>query len=133
MTRPAFTPFILKLLSIGSFMIAVATIWHITQEQPLLPKQEQVTINIASKTKTPASPSKLKFDKTTQAPDERILWQLFNSNKLTLLQSTISQWQKQFPKWSPPIQLLTLIHKKQPPSSIANRQPIGHAWNPPIA
>lgn len=38
MTRPAFTPFILKLLSIGSFMIAVATIWHITQEQPLLPK-----------------------------------------------------------------------------------------------
>ncbi len=130
MTRPAFTPFILKLLSIGSFMIAVASIWLISQEQPLLPKQEQVTINIASKTKTPASLSKPKFDKTTQTPDERILWQLFNSNKLTLLQSTISQWQKQFPKWSPPIQLLTLIHKKQPPSSIANRQPIGHAWNP---
>ncbi|BCG62425.1 MAG: cellulose synthase operon protein C [Methyloprofundus sp.] len=43
------------------------------------------------------------------APDERILWHLFNSNKLERLQQSIEQFQLQYQGWRPPEQLLVLL------------------------
>ncbi len=46
-------------------------------------------------------------------PDERILWHLFNSNRLAKLQQSILLFQQQYPGWKPPEQLLVLLQLRQ--------------------
>ncbi|BCX82849.1 cellulose synthase operon protein C [Methylomarinovum caldicuralii] len=40
------------------------------------------------------------------APDERILWQLFQAHKLETLARVIKEWRHNYPSWQPPPQLL---------------------------
>ncbi|MFN3919926.1 MAG: hypothetical protein ACK4JF_06505, partial [Methylohalobius sp.] len=54
-------------------------------------------------------------------PDERILWQLFHAQKYRLLKQAIAEYQKQYPGWQPPAELLRLL---VPPKSKASRLPI---------
>jgi len=123
MTQPYFIPFILKSLSIGSLVIALVVVWHITQEVPELAtisEEHHPTI------KTIDSPVP---SKPIQGPDERILWQLFNAGKLTPLQELITQWQKQFSSWHPPVKLLSLMHVKNQPRSVTSPSQDQHALN----
>jgi hypothetical protein len=123
MTRPYFIPFILKSLSIGSLVIALAVVWHFTQRVP-----ELATISEKNPPTTKTIESSVP-SRSIHGPDERILWQLFNAGKLTSLQKLIAQWQKQFSNWQPPVKLLSLMHVKNQSRLVSNPIQEHHALN----
>jgi Tfp pilus assembly protein PilF len=52
-----------------------------------------------------------------EPPDERVLWQLFHAQKYRLLRQAIAEYQKQYPNWQPPAELmrwLSAVRKRAP-------------------
>lgn len=52
-----------------------------------------------------------------ELPDERVLWQLFHAQKHRLLRKAIAEYQKQYPNWQPPAELmrwLSAVRKRAP-------------------
>ncbi|MCX8050019.1 MAG: hypothetical protein N3A55_10250, partial [Methylohalobius sp.] len=52
----------------------------------------------------------------SKRPDERILWQLFHARKYRLLKQALTEYQKQYPNWQPPAELMRWLSASRRPT-----------------